>query len=138
MKSPVSVVMSYSGIARPRGSIASTFKFAFVLTASPSIERLRVIAGSVMEKAQVLGEAAADADVAQAIFVVHALPFGVEIETPCACVNPAEDLRVRVRDPKHGRAARPRSVEDAGEKARAPLTAGQERPLGRRPDSIDQ
>ena len=50
MKSPVPVVMSYIGNSIPSGSIAATRSFASLLIATPSIDRFRVIAGSVVWK----------------------------------------------------------------------------------------
>ncbi len=50
MKSPVPVVMSYIGRSRPSGSIEATRRFASLLIAMPSIDRFRVIAGSVVWK----------------------------------------------------------------------------------------
>ena len=44
MKSPVPVVMSYSGRSAPSGSTATTPSLAPHLIAVPAIERLRVIA----------------------------------------------------------------------------------------------
>ena len=50
MKSPVPVVMSYMGSSIPSGSIAATRSLASLLIATPSIDRFRVIAGSVVWK----------------------------------------------------------------------------------------
>ena len=50
MKSPVPVVMSYIGSSMPSGSIAATRSFASLFSATPSIDRFRVIAGSVAWK----------------------------------------------------------------------------------------
>ena len=49
-KSPVPVVMSYSGRSRSSGSTDTTFKVVFDLNASPSIERFREMAGSTVWK----------------------------------------------------------------------------------------
>ena len=56
MKSPVPVVMSYRRIVTPRGLIDSTRSPDFVFTASPVIDRLRVIAGSVPRKKRIRSE----------------------------------------------------------------------------------
>ena len=50
MKSPVPVVMSHSGNSNPRSSMLTTRRAAWHLSAVPSIDRLRVIAGSVRWK----------------------------------------------------------------------------------------
>jgi hypothetical protein len=50
MKSPVPVVMSYIGSSMPRGSMAATRSFASLFSATPPIDRFRVIAGSVVWK----------------------------------------------------------------------------------------
>jgi hypothetical protein len=50
MKSPVPVVMSYIGTSSPRDSIAATRSLASPLSATPSIERFLVIAGSTIWK----------------------------------------------------------------------------------------
>ena len=54
MKSPVPVVMSYIGNSIPSGSIAATRSFASLLIATPSIDRFRVIAGSVVWKKRIV------------------------------------------------------------------------------------
>ncbi len=48
MKSPVPVVMSYMGRSRPSGSTETTRRSASLLIAVPAMQRLRVIAGSVV------------------------------------------------------------------------------------------
>ena len=53
MKSPVPVVMSYRRIVLPTGRIETTRSRAADFSASPSIERLRVIAGSVPRRKRI-------------------------------------------------------------------------------------
>ncbi len=50
MKSPVPVVMSYMGTSMPSGLISVTCSSASLLSATPSIERFLVMAGSTVWK----------------------------------------------------------------------------------------
>ena len=84
MKSPVPVVMSYIGISSPSGSIAETRSFASLLIATPSIDRLRVIAGSVVWKKRITSAAATEAHHQEAVGSPRPLQDVLGSRTPIA------------------------------------------------------
>ena len=137
MKSPVPVVMSYSGSSMPSGSMPTTFSLLWDLTARPSIERLRVIAGSVRWKKR---SCCSRPPRMRTFHFCSPVALDDERQAQAAARErrPVDDLRVRVADPDAAAAAEVAlGVVDAGEEALVPLVGRPTRPGDVLADRLD-
>jgi hypothetical protein len=111
----------------PSGSIETTFSRLCDLTARASMERLRVIAGSVRWWKRSCCSARPDADVPLALHSV--LDDERQPELTAGEPGPVDDGRIGVADPDDAAAERALGVEDAGEEALVPIERSTPRPL---------